>query len=58
MEFETDAGLGKDWAVQPDPKDEQEWKDDWDDEMMDGDFITHLRQELAKTEPVGKGARA
>jgi hypothetical protein len=39
----------QDWQVQPE-QEQQDWKNDWDDEMTDADFITQLRQELAKTD--------
>ena len=54
----TDARARLDWDVKPEEREEQEWKDDWDDEMMDGDFVTQLRQELAKSEAAASASAA
>ncbi|CAM9824793.1 unnamed protein product [Heterosigma akashiwo] len=36
-----------DWnATAEDPEDANEWMEDWDDEDIDDDFCTQLRQEL------------
>lgn len=37
-----------DWPVgDADNNKEVEWADDWDDDLVEGDFVTQLRQELA-----------
>jgi len=35
-----------DWPLPDETAKEDEWEEDWDDELADGDFVTQLRQEL------------
>jgi hypothetical protein len=32
---------------------ENEWQEDWDDELMDGQFVQQLQHELAQSAPPG-----
>ena len=34
------------WAMPEDAAREDEWEEDWDDELVDGNFVTQLREEL------------
>jgi len=35
--------------VEAQKPEDKEWQDDWDDDLLDGDFVTQLRQELAQS---------
>jgi len=48
-EFEED-----DWPVTDEATKEDEWDEDWDDDLVEGDFVTQLRQELQATSNQGK----
>jgi hypothetical protein len=43
-----------DWAVGDEAGREDEWDEDWDDDLVEGDFVTQLRQELQATANQGK----
>lgn len=43
-----------DWPVADEAAREDEWDEDWDDDLVEGDFVTQLRQELQATANQGK----
>jgi hypothetical protein len=43
-----------DWPAADDAAREDEWDEDWDDDLVEGDFVTQLRQELQSTSNQGK----
>ena len=45
---------GLDWPVADEAAREDEWDEDWDDDLVEGDFVTQLRQELQATANQGK----
>ena len=45
---------GIDWPMNEDAAQEDEWDEDWDDDLVEGDFVTQLRQELQTSANQGK----
>jgi len=43
-----------DWPVTEETVREDEWDEDWDDDIVEGDFVTQLRQELQNSANRGK----